>query len=176
MCFFWSLFQILRSFCNRSPPTNLNPSIRCGNEAPARVCSGGGSAVGRICAQARGPRIRHQLGRRLGGLPTAGVCACKRPQRLSQRHIGEAEDAFARGSQWSLGDEGRHGSQGAAERTWPAYVRETTSFAQALGDCKTSFATLTAINATTTAFGAPAPAASNNTPRAFLAQFLHSGS
>ena len=34
MCFFWSLFQILRSFCNRSPPTNLNPSIRCGIDVP----------------------------------------------------------------------------------------------------------------------------------------------
>ena len=34
MFFFWSLFQILRSFCNRSPPTNLNPSIRCGIHVP----------------------------------------------------------------------------------------------------------------------------------------------
>ena len=34
MCFVWSFVQILRSFCNRSPPTNLNPSIRCGIDVP----------------------------------------------------------------------------------------------------------------------------------------------
>ena len=76
--------------------------------------------------------------------------------------MAEAEDGIA-GSQFSLGGEGRHGSQGATERTWP----------------KISLATPTTISATTFAFAAPATAAtaaSNSAPRAFLAQLLHSGS
>ena len=178
MCLQWVLARVLRSEAARRFVFVLLllahrvhvSCIEIANEAPSCNRSGGGSAVGRICARARRPGIWHQLGRRLGGLPTAGLCGCKRPQRLSGRHVGEPQAASARGPQWSLGDQRRQGSQSAAERAGPAAVRETSSPAQASGYCKAIFATPTAINATTSAFGAQSPAAINDTTSAFVAQ------
>ena len=156
--------------------------IQITNEAPSCNRCGGGSAVGRICARARRPGIWHQLGRRLGGPPTAGLCGGKRPQGLSGPHVGEPQGAAARGRKWSLGDQRRPGPQGAAERAGQAgppfgcgicavsgeielsqqrcaqqaAVRETSSPAQASGYCKAIFATPTAINATTRPAQSPA--------------------